>query len=327
MIVVTGAAGFIGSNIVASLNEAGRTDLVLCDRLGSDDKWQNLRKALFADFVFPDELTSWLAARSDVEAVIHMGAISSTTASNADEVVETNFRLPVRLLDTCTVAGIPFLYASSAAVYGDRESGFGDSTSPQTIAELRPLNLYGWSKRQFDHLVATRAASGAPMPPQWAGFRFFNVFGPNEYAKGDMASLVAKIIDPVRRGEQVSLFKSERKGVADGEQRRDFVYVKDAVAVVLWVLANRAVSGIFDVGTGEARSFRALATSVFAAVGREPLIGYVDMPETLRDRYQYYTAASLHRLREAGCRHAFMPLEEAVAAYVDGYLAAADRYR
>lgn len=327
MIVITGAAGFIGSNIVASLNETGRSDLVVCDRLGSDGKWNNLRKAQFADYLFPEELLAWLNSNSNVEAVIHMGAISSTTATDGDQVIDQNFRFSLRLMDACTAAGVPFIYASSAAVYGEGHQGFSDDQSPAAIAELRPLNLYGWSKRQFDHVVATRAATGQAMPPQWVGLRFFNVFGPNEYAKGDMKSLIAKMFDPIRKGEQVSLFKSHREGIADGEQQRDFVYVKDVGAVVLWLLDNRHVSGIFNVGTGQARSFRALAEATFLAAGRTPDIRYVDMPDVLRDRYQYYTAATLDRLSRAGYRQPFWSLEEGIADYVTQYLAADDPYR
>ncbi len=326
MIVVTGAAGFIGSNLVAALNETGRSDVVICDWLGSDGKWQNLRKRVFADVVPPEELHQWMAQRSDLEAVIHMGAISSTTASDADEVIQQNFRFSVRLLDMCTERGIPFVYASSAATYGGNEQDFTDSMSPDAIRALRPLNLYGWSKRQFDFVVADRLARGARMPPRWAGFRFFNVFGPNEYHKGDMKSVVAKVYPIAKEGGAVTLFKSHRSGIGDGDQRRDFVYVKDVVQVVLWALGPDGRSGIFNVGTGVARSFRELAEAVFRALGQEPNIAYVDMPETIRDKYQYYTQASLDNLRQAGFSGSFLSLESAVQDYVDSHLGAEDPY-
>ncbi len=327
MIVVTGAAGFIGSNIVASLNEAGRSNVVVCDQLGSDGKWQNLRKATFADFVMPHELDHWLREARHVEAVIHMGAISSTTAVDGDEVMEKNFRFSLRLLDACTARRVPFLYASSAAVYGEADPTFQDEMSPDAIRALRPLNLYGWSKRQFDFVVAERIASGQPLPPRCIGFRFFNVFGPNEEHKGDMKSVIAKIFPIVRRGEEVKLFKSHRAGVADGEQRRDFVYVKDVVSVLLWFLHGTVASGIFNIGTGQARSFRALAESVFAALGQTPRIAYVDMPASIRDKYQYFTEASPDHLRQAGYAGAFTSLEEATADYVTTYLSQADPFR
>ena len=327
MIVVTGGAGFIGSNIVVSLNEAGRYDVVVSDWLEDGEKWRNLRKAGFADFVPPAELVQWLQCHADVEAVIHMGAVSATTATDGDAVIENNFRFSLRLLDHCTSARIPFLYASSAAVYGEGEQGFNDQIETQAVLALRPLNLYGWSKRQFDLVVADRIARLAPLPPVCVGFRFFNVFGPNEYHKGDMMSIVAKITAPIYRGERITLFKSHREGIEDGDQRRDFVYVKDAVAAVLAFLNPSARIGIFNIGTGKARSFRELAEAVFAACGRDPAIDYIDMPGFIRDKYQYFTEASLFNLRQAGYAASFMPLEDAVRDYVVSYLLAEDRFR
>jgi len=327
MIVVTGAAGFIGSNIVAALNANGQRNIVVSDWLESGDKWRNLAKSGFIDFVPPEELAHWLAGRIDIQAVIHMGAISATTATDGDAVVEANFRFPLRLLDLCTDHGIPFLYASSAATYGEGEQGFVDDSSPAAVQALRPLNLYGWSKRQFDYVVADRIARRVAMPPRCVGFRFFNVFGPNEYHKGDMQSIVAKIAGPIARGERITLFKSHRDGIGDGDQRRDFVYVKDAVAAVLSFLREDAPSGIFNIGTGQARSFRELAEAVFAACGREPAIDYVDMPVAIRDKYQYFTEASLDNLRAAGCTTSFQSLEDAVSDYVGSYLRQDDPYR
>lgn len=327
MIVVTGGAGFIGSNIVASLNEARRYDVVVCDCLEDGEKWRNLQKAAFADFVPPAELFQWLRCHGDVEAVIHMGAISATTATDGDAVIENNFGFSLRLLDHCTSAGIPFLYASSAAVYGEGEQGFDDQIATRAVLALRPLNLYGWSKRQFDVVVADRIARSAPLPPVCAGFRFFNVFGPNEYHKGNMMSIVAKITAAIHRGDRITLFKSHREGIADGDQRRDFVYVKDAVAAVLAFLSPGAGTGIFNIGTGKARSFRELAEAVFAACGRTPAIDYVDMPELLLKKYQYFTEASLANLRQAGYAAPFTAMEDAVRDYVVSYLLAEDRYR
>ena len=327
MILITGAAGFIGSNIVAALNGRGRGDIVICDRLHSGDKWRNIAKAAWVDFVPPDELMEWLAARDDVDAVVHMGAISATTAIDGDAVIETNFRLSLRLLDHCTAAGIPFLYASSAAVYGEGEQGFIDDGAPVAVLRLRPLNLYGWSKRQFDYVVADRMARGAPLPPTCVGLRFFNVFGPNEYHKGDMMSIVAKIAGPVSRGETITLFKSHRDGIADGDQRRDFVYVKDAVDMSLALLDQPGQRGIFNVGTGQARSFRELAEAVFRAFSRSPAIAYVDMPEAIRDKYQYFTEASLDNVRRTGYDPETAPLERSIEDYVGTYLSQDDRYR
>jgi ADP-L-glycero-D-manno-heptose 6-epimerase len=326
MLLVTGAAGFIGSNVVAALNEAGRTDVAVNDLMGSDGKWRNLAKRQVADVVPPAELFRWLEGRK-LDAVIHMGAISDTTATDADLVLETNFRLSMRLLDWCTETRTPFIYASSAATYGDGEAGFSDDWSPEALKKLRPLNLYGWSKHLFDLAVADRAAKQERLPPQWCGLKFFNVFGPNEYHKGEMMSLVCKRFDDIKAGLTVRLFKSHKPGIEDGDQRRDFIYVDDAVAVIRWLLGTPSVSGIFNVGTGHARSFRDLISAEFRALGREPAIEYIDTPESIRGQYQYFTQAEVDNIRRAGYNAPFTPLEDAVTQYVTGYLNANDRYR
>lgn len=326
MLLVTGAAGFIGSNVVASLNEAGRTDIVVNDVLGGEGKWRNLASRQFADFIPPADLMRWLDGRK-LEAVVHLGAISSTTATDGDLVIEANFRLPLRLFEWCASARTSFIYASSAATYGDGEAGYSDDWSRAALQRLKPMNLYGWSKHVFDLAVVERVARKDKLPPQWAGLKFFNVFGPNEYHKGEMMSLVAKRFDDAKAGSAIRLFKSHRAGIADGEQRRDFIYVDDAVAVVRWLLETPSVSGIFNVGTGKARSFRDLMTAMFAALGRKPAIEYIDMPASIRDSYQYFTQAETTNLRRAGYNADFTPLEEAVQRYVTGYLDRPDRYR
>lgn len=326
MLLVTGGAGFIGSNIVAALNESGRSDVVVCDYLGSDGKWRNLAKRQLADVVPPAQLLEWLDGRK-IDAVIHMGAISETTATDGDLVIETNFRLSTRLLDWCTANATPFIYASSAATYGDGDQGFVDDDRLDALNRLRPMNLYGWSKQLFDLLVAERVRQGARMPPQWAGLKFFNVFGPNEYHKGAMMSVLAKRFDDIRSGKTVQLFKSHREGISDGDQRRDFIYVDDVVRVIMWLLASGNVSGIFNVGTGKARSFRDLIVSTYGALGTSPNIEYIDMPVQIRDSYQYFTQASVDRLQGAGYNGGFTSLEEGVGAYVKEFLDRPDRYR
>jgi ADP-L-glycero-D-manno-heptose 6-epimerase len=326
MLLVTGGAGFIGSNVVAALNDASRSDVAVCDVLGHDGKWRNLAKRQLADVVPPPELPAWLQGRR-LDAVIHLGAISETTATDGDLVIETNFRLSMRLLDWCTTTATPFIYASSAATYGDGAQGFGDDASLPALRRLRPMNLYGWSKHLFDMAVAERATKGDKLPPQWAGLKFFNVFGPNEYHKGAMMSVLARRFDDIKAGRVVQLFKSHREGVADGDQRRDFIYVDDVVRVMMWLLATPSVSGIFNVGTGSARSFRDLIQSAYLALGAQPNIQYVDMPETIRNSYQYFTRSEVDRLHGAGYNGGFTRLEEAVAAYVKGYLDRPDRYR
>ena len=326
MFLVTGGAGFIGSNLVARLNEAGHGDVAVCDHLGSEGKWRNLQKRRLADFVAPADLSAWLAGR-ELQAIFHMGAISETTATDGDLVIDTNFRLPLRLLDWCTATGTPFIYASSAATYGDGEAGFADDNSMEALMRLKPMNLYGWSKHLFDLAVIERARNGAGLPPQWAGLKFFNVFGPNEYHKGEMMSLLAKRFEDAKAGKPVRLFKSHRDGIADGEQRRDFIYVDDTVAVMMWLFEHPRVSGLFNVGTGVASSFKEMITALFSALGRGPNIEYIDMPLAIRDSYQYFTQASVDHLRQAGYRAPFTPIEAAVKTYVTSYLDRPDRYR
>jgi len=326
MLLVTGGAGFIGSNVVAALNDAGRLDVAVCDVLGTEGKWHNLAKRQLADIVPPAELLSWLQGRK-LEAVIHLGAISETTATDGDRVIETNFRLSLRLLDWCTAHATPFIYASSAATYGDGVEGFADDPSLAALKTLRPMNLYGWSKHLFDMAVAARAEREGDLPPQCAGLKFFNVFGPNEYHKGTMASVLARRFDDVKAGRPVQLFKSHRDGIADGDKRRDFIYVDDVVRVMMWLLATPSVSGLFNVGTGKARSFKDLMLAAYAALGTSPNIQYIDMPEAIRGSYQYFTQGEVDRLCSAGYNGGFTALEDAVALYVKGYLDRADRYR
>ncbi len=321
MLLVTGGAGFIGSNLVASLNE-GSIDVAVSDTLGSAGKWRNLAGRQLADLVAPTDLQRWLEGRK-LDAVVHLGGVSSTTVIDADRVIETNFRLPLRLLEWTTSTRTPFIYASSSATYGDGRAGYSDDWANGSLKRLRPRSLYGWSKHLFDLAVVERAARKDKMPPQWVGLKFFNVFGPNEYHKGEGMSLVASRFNDVKEGKPAQLFKSSREGIADGEQKRDFIYVDDVVAVIRWLFDTPGLSGIFNVGTGQARSFRDLVTVLFAVLGREPVIKYVDVPAAMRDSFQYYAVAEIENLRRAGYDANFMTLEEAVKHYVSHYLSRA----
>jgi len=327
MIVVTGGAGFIGSNLVAALAERG-AHVVVCDLLGTDERWRNLARHVIDDLIHPGALMTFLARHRDaVEAVFHMGANSSTMATDGDAIVASNVRPSLDLWHWCAAEGKRLIYASSAATYGDGAHGFDDAMDPAHLARLQPLNLYGWSKHMVDRFIAREVAEARPQPAQWAGLKFFNVYGPNEYHKGGMRSLAATNWPAVQAGGAIRLFKSHREGIADGGQLRDFIHVADCVAVMLFLLDNPGVSGLFNVGTGQARSFADLARAIFAGAGLPEQIDYIDMPEVLRARYQYFTEARMQRLRQAGFNAPFLSLEDGVGDYVRNHLSHADPYR
>jgi len=316
LIVVTGGAGFIGSHITGALAAAGLR-VVISDLLRTGDKWSNIAPTRLHDILRPDTLSAWLDRHSsEVAAIVHMAAISSTTEPDVDRFVANNIRLTLDLWEWCAINAVRFIYASSAATYGNGGAGFGDDQSPAALAELRPLNAYGWSKHVIDRRIIDDVVRGRPRPPQWAGLKFFNVYGPNEAHKGDMQSVASKIRPLVEAGSPVHLFKSHNPGYADGGQLRDFVYVKDCVAAVMWLLRNPVVNGLFNVGSGTARSFLDLVKAVGAAVGHEPDIRFIDTPVELRDKYQYFTQADMTKMRTAGFDRPFHSLEDGVRDYV-----------
>jgi ADP-L-glycero-D-manno-heptose 6-epimerase len=316
LIVVTGGAGFIGSHIARHLAERG-SRVVISDLFGSGDKWRNIASAQLYDLIRPDMLSEWLDRHNGkVAAIVHMAAISSTTETDIDRFVAHNIRLTLDLWEWCAANATRFIYASSAATYGDGSAGFNDDQSPAALAALRPLNAYGWSKHFADRRVAEDVLLRRPSPPQWAGLKFFNVYGPNEAHKGDMQSVVAKVYPIVEAGDAVTLFKSHNPSYRDGGQLRDFVYVKDCVATVAWLLQNPKVTGLFNVGSGAARSFLDLVNAVAATVGRSPKVRFVDTPAELRDKYQYFTQADITKLRAAGFDQPFHSLEEGVRDFV-----------
>jgi ADP-L-glycero-D-manno-heptose 6-epimerase len=324
MILVTGGAGFIGSNLVASLNDRGVTEIAVNDHLGSLAKERNLKNRRYSGIVSPGELFRWLDGRK-LEAILHMGAISSTTATDEKEVMAANFELPMRLLDWCTATRTPFIYASSAATYGDGSAGFDDEFTLPALDRLQPLNLYGKSKHETDRDIRRRLNAGEKAPPHWAGLKFFNVYGPYETHKGEMRSIICKLHEQIVATGVARLFRSERPDYADGGQLRDFIWVGDCVDIMLWLLRSKKFSGLFNVGTSAPRSFVDVATATFAAMGRKPIIEFVDMPLSLRGKYQYYTRAEMQRLRAAGYDRPFTALEAGIERYVRDHLSRQDR--
>ena len=328
MIIITGGAGFIGSNLVAAMSGREAPDIVVCDRLGDGAKWRNLAKHDVAEIVAPENLARFLDANAfEIDAIVHLGAISSTSETDVDRVIAVNFTLSLDLWRWCGRNGVRLIYASSAATYGDGAEGFDDDGSIEGLSRLRPLNPYGWSKHLFDRRVARLVARGSETPPQWVGLKFFNVFGANEYHKQDMQSVVAKAYAAAAGKGRVKLFKSHRKDIKDGGQKRDFIAVSDCAAVILWLLRHPEVNGLFNLGTGQARSFRELAEAVFQALGKEPDIHYVDTPKAIRPAYQYFTEASMERLRRAGYTAPFLSLEDGITDYVKNFLSQPDPYR
>lgn len=326
MILVTGGAGFIGSNIAARL-AAGNERIAICDYFGTGDKWKNVARLNPADIIAPRELMWWIEAhKSGLKAIVHMGAISATTETDADLILKENYRLSRNLWDTCALAGIAFIYASSAATYGDGSAGFDDDISLEAQAKLKPLNPYGWSKLLFDKFVAQQLADGNPAPPQYVGLKYFNVYGPNEYHKGSMKSVIAHMHPVAAAGGTVKLFKSHNPAYKDGGQLRDFVYVKDCAEIVAWLIKSPHVSGLFNIGTGKARSFADLAASVFRALNKPSRIEFVDTPIEIRDKYQYFTQADMTRLTSAGYTKPFTTLEDGVTNYVVKHLNSTDPY-
>lgn len=325
MIVVTGGGGMIGSMIAWHLNSVlGRDDIVIVDRFTHAEQWQNLCHRRYANYLDKDQLLPWLQTASKVDAVIHMGAISATTERDFNKLVQDNIRYSQELWAWCAERSVPFLYASSAATYGGGEHGYSDDESQ--IDKLRPLNAYGYSKQFFDQWALRQVREKLPTPPQWCGFKFFNVYGPNEYHKERMASVAFHSFNQFREHGTVKLFKSHLPEYKDGMQLRDFIYVKDAAAAVAYFLENTEKSGIYNIGTGQARAFKDLATAVMVSMGRDPSITYIDMPQDLHGKYQYFTEASMSKLRAAGYTRPFHTLEDGVKDYVQNYLMQADSY-
>ncbi len=323
MIVITGGAGFIGSCLAWKFNTLGKSDLLIVDDRGTQSpKSRNIAKRKYLDYFEKNDFLKALSKNTmarEIDAIFHLGACTDTTETNKEYLWETNYEYSKRLAEWSLKEGKPFFYASSAATYGDGSAGYSDDAS--AIPKLKPLNLYGMSKQIFDLWVLENK-----LQKKFVGFKFFNVFGPNEYHKGEMRSVVHKGYEQIKKEGKLRLFKSYRKEYADGEQKRDFVYVKDVVDVMVWFWEHPGVKGIFNLGTGRAQSWKDLAQGIFEALGKKDVIEYIEMPESIRDKYQYWTEADLTHLRSAVCRHAFMPLKDAVKDYVLNYLEKPDPY-
>jgi len=316
MIVVTGGSGFIGSAIVWKLNLLGESKIIIVDELGKDDKWKNLVPLKFEELIHKDDFISMVVDRDipfEIEAIIHMGANSSTTEKDADHLFSNNYLYTKKLLKYCLQKNIRFIYASSAATYGDGSLGFDDDEN--RLENLRPLNMYGYSKQLFD-LWAKRSS----VFDKIVGLKYFNVYGPNEYHKGDMRSVVHKAFEQIRDTGKVKLFKSLNSKFIDGEQLRDFIYIKDAVDITLFFLNKPGVNGLFNVGTGKSRTWNDLVSALFKALGKPVNIEYIDLPEHLKEKYQYYTEANMNKIKKAGYNLPFLSLEDGVTDYVKNYL-------
>ncbi|WP_300554013.1 ADP-glyceromanno-heptose 6-epimerase [Maricaulis sp.] len=327
MFIVTGGAGFIGSNIVADLAAQGKA-VALIDELGTDAKWKNIAKHTLEDVIHPDqtfEALDYHAGR--IEGIIHMGAISATTERDGDLIARTNFTLSRDLWDWCSARDVPFVYASSAATYGDGEQGFDDDDDLVSMSKLRPLNAYGWSKWLFDCWARRQVDEKRAAPPRWAGLKFFNVYGPNEQHKGSMRSVAIQVFEQVSETGKMKLFASDHPDYEDGGQMRDFVWVEDCARTAIWCATGLQENGIYNVGSGKARSFKDLALAVFAAMEREPQIEFIDMPDKLKGQYQYFTQARMSRLVAAGCPVNGTALEDGVGQYVRDFLATDDPFR
>ncbi len=316
MIIVTGGAGFIGSAIVWKLNKLGENNIIIVDRLGESDKWKNLVGLKYSDIYHKDEFIDLIVEDQidfKVDAIIHLGACSSTTELDADYLLYNNFKYTQTLAKYSLEKNIRFIYASSAATYGDGEYGYDDDELK--LDSLKPLNMYGYSKHMFDLWVQKEKVADKII-----GLKYFNVFGPNEYHKGDMRSLVHKAYLQIKETGKVKLFKSYNKKYEHGKQMRDFIYVKDAVNMTLYFLENKNLNGLFNVGTGKSRTWVDLVDSIFNALDIEPQVEFIDMPEVLKGKYQYYTEANITKLRSTGYNKEISSLEDAIGDYVKNYL-------
>lgn len=325
MIIVTGSGGFIGSNLVAGLEAWGAQDIVVVDDFGVSDKWKNISKRSVYDVIQSSDFFEYIHEyREQIDAIFHMGAISSTIEMDVDKIVRNNINLTLRLFDFCANEGIRFYYASSASVYGDGSLGFSDIELDKPYV---PLNPYAWSKLCVDKAILQRSRSQKdPTPPQWIGLRFFNVYGPNEYHKGSQMSVIPQFLKQILSSGSSKLFKSYKNGIDHGDQKRDFVYIKDCINFMLWLLERDSISGIYNVGTGRAQSFIEVVNAIFKSINKAPLIEFTDMPESLKNHYQYFTQADMTTVKKLGYDRNWASVDEGIQDYVRNYLLSNDLF-
>lgn len=325
IILVTGGAGFIGSNLVAALVARGTHHVVVCDNFGNGEKWRNLAKHPVFEIIAPQQIFEWLEEnKKNLELIYHLGSLSSTVERDIDLILKYNFSLSLKLWRWCNDNAVRFIYSSASATYGDGSNGFDDNSDLAYLKNLKPLSGYGWSKHLFDTHVADCVARGETKLPQWVGIKTFNAYGPNEYHKEDQQSVITKVALHAIQAGTVKIFRSHNPQYADGEQKRDVIYVKDVVRLLLWFLDSPQISGLFNCGTGKASSFNQMARAIFAAIGTAPRIQYTDMPETLAAKYQYFTQANMTKLRAAGFKEEFTTPEAGIKDYIQNYLANRD---
>ncbi|MCW2107117.1 UNVERIFIED_ORG: ADP-L-glycero-D-manno-heptose 6-epimerase [Rahnella aquatilis] len=317
MILITGAAGFIGSNVLRALNKSGISDIAICDSFGFSEKWKNIIDCEFSEFVFPEDLFQWIVKKPDLKAVIHLGAKSDTTSSNADEILKSNFNYTSQLWEHCVKHSILFIYASSSSTYGDGSCGFNDYDDSESLSKLSPLSLYSWSKHIFDRKICRQNERGLESKTSWYGLKFFNVYGPGETHKGRMQSSINHICQQILAGNEVSLFKSQCDKFADGEQARDYIHITDVCKIILWFLFEIPTSGIYNVGTGNATSFNRVVQIAQNHLDRNVVIKYHSLPPDLINQYQHFTQANLNKLTKSGYSTPLTTIESGISSYID----------
>ncbi len=328
MIVITGGAGFIGSNLIAGLEKKGYKDIVIIDSLNQENKWRNISKRFISEIIRPEDTFEFLDnCEEKIEAIIHLGSLNSYVEATADEIINTNFGLSLDLWDWCVENKVRFIYASSASTYGNGENGFNDVFTSDALAKLSPQNPYAWSKHLFDRKVCSIIEEGKHIPPQYVGLKLFDVYGPNEYHKGKHKSIVSQVFPFAKEDKYFSLFCSHNPQYENGKQAHDFIWIEDVVDVFIWLLENKKVNGLFNLGSGEPRNFYDLASNVYKALGKEPKIDFVDMPENLRANYQYFSKANIEKLRQAGYSKPMTSIEHGIYKYVTEFLNNKDIYQ